>query len=146
MRYWLLVATVLTLAACGHKDSPQIKEALKIHEENLALSKSFQDQLQTEIDATRVAWNESLASEDTLTGVRLENTLKMLEEKKIALDAWTASVVEIPGHHHHEPGEPCDHDHSQDAILENLPDEEILNMQKELKQQLDAIIAKTPLP
>ena len=146
MKKWLIVASVaLFLAACGHEDSPIIKEALTIHEECMTVSDALEGEINVEIDRLKTLLADSLNVENPGETMRLHNTLQALVASQEELAKWKSAVVEIPGHHHHEPGEVCEHDHSKDEILKNLPEEEILKMQQEMMANLADIKSRTPI-
>ena len=146
MKNWLIVAAVaVILAACGHEDSPTIKEALSIHEECMTISESLEGEINVEIDRLKTLLADSLNVENPGETMRLHNTLQALVASQEELSQWKSTVVEIPGHHYHEPGEVCEHDHSKDEILKNLPEEEILKMQQEMMSNLEDIKARTPI-
>lgn len=146
MKKWLIVAAAaLLLAACGHEDSPTIKKALTIHEECMTVSESLEGEINLEIDRLKTLLADSLNVENPGETMRLHKTLQALVASQEELGQWKSTVAEIPGHHHHEPGEVCEHDHSKDEILKNLPDEEILKMQEEMMAALEDIKARAPL-
>jgi hypothetical protein len=133
----------LALSSCqDHKDSPEIVQALKVQEEFLQLADMVESKIAAEIDIKKASIDSCLAAGDSLTHLRAEQALELLRVQKEAFDHWKSTVVELPGHHHHEPGETCDHDHSKDHLLENMPDAELLQMQLELEERLKEIADK----
>jgi len=146
MKYLLSVLSlVFILASCAHEESPEIKEALAIQKNCQSLAADFEKRVTEEIIEVRSDLADSLNYSDSAKIMGLHSKLEALVAAQLALEHWNSNVVEVPGHHHHEEGEVCTHDHSRDAILEGLPDEEILNMQKELKSQLMELIKKSPV-
>lgn len=116
-----------------------------VHADMLDMSSSLDSSVNAEIARLQDAILDSLQTSNAEEAMRVENTIKNLVACQMALKEWKSTVVEIPGHHHHEPGEVCDHDHSQDAILEALPDSEILQMQRDLYDALLAIQEKAAI-
>ena len=142
--FFYIFSLALLLTSCGYEESPEIQKALAIQKEYQELGDSFKSQIEDEIASIRTSLSDSLNHSSPSETIRLNNTLEALVESQMSLEHWTKSIVELPGHHHHEEGEVCTHDHSRDAIIEELPDQEILKMQEELKAQLLNLIAKAP--
>ena len=143
MKYFIpILALVMMAWSCSSEESPEIKEALKVHGEMLDMSISLDSSVSAEITRLQVVILDSLLTSNETEAIRIENSIKNLLACQIALNEWRSMVVEVPGHHHHAPGEVCDHDHSQDAMLEGLPDSEILAMQNDLFDALREIKAK----
>lgn len=146
MKYFIPILAIVVMAwSCTTEDSPEIKEALKVHETMMQESADLDSSITAEISRLQEAIIDTLDSSMLVETARIDGTLKNLVECQAALKEWKATVVEIPGHHHHEPGEVCEHDHSQDAILAGLPDADILKMQKELYNALIAIKEKAAI-
>jgi hypothetical protein len=146
MKYFIpILALVMMAWSCSPDESPEIKEALDVHAEMLELSSFLDSSITAEISRFQIAMADTLQTSDGGEALRVDNTMKNLVACQLALDEWRSTVVEIPGHHHHEPGEVCDHDHSQDAILAGLPDLEILQMQKDLLAALLSIQEKAAI-
>lgn len=134
------IVLFVAMASCKDKvDSPEIQQALVVQEEFMQLAGMVEDRIENELDEQKAALTVALEEGDSLAQAKMQVAVSLYENQKEAYQQWKSGVVEIPGHHHHEPGEPCQHDHSQDQILEKMSDGEILEIQKELKAKLDEI-------
>ena len=70
-----------------------------------------------------------------------DSTFMYLVELDARYVIWKKSLVKLPGTEcNHAPGEEHVHDHAAESALEKLSDEELLDLQKAIRSELDQII------
>ena len=116
---------LLVLLACGPApEDSNLAEAAKAHDEAMEISSDVSSALDSLQDL-----QDSLSSEQ-----RIE-----LGELRQALAEWRDLAVEVPGYEHE--GHDHDHHHGPNE-LEGLPSDQVLEIQKELKKQIEVLHAK----
>lgn len=120
---------LLFLYACGPApEDKTLTEAGKVHDEALAISK--------EVSTALEAFNN-------LPDSVLEMQSAQIEGLKQEFADWKELLVEVPGHEHAEHDHDHDYDHNHGPNeLEGLPSEQILEIQQELKNQIEALRTK----
>ncbi len=115
--------------ACGPApEDKTLTEAGKVHDEAIAISKEVSNALEV--------------FEDLPDSV-LEMQGPQIEALKQEFADWKELVVEVPGHEHEEHDHDHDHDHHHGPNeLEGLPSDQILEIQQELKKQIEALRTK----
>lgn len=121
---------LMIFASCGD-DSSQNKvdakqQAIEIHESCSAGAKEFRGRLAGAFSET--------TPQDTL--------FTQLVALDLRLQEWSKTLVKLPGMEcNHAPGEHHHHDHAAEAALEKLSDEELLELQKAIRAELDALVS-----
>ncbi len=128
MRKILFLALVIGCSQSG--DESSLKEAAEIHDVTMKAAHSLSLKISS---LKRMEKDLPTADQDSLQAVMRD------------LSAWYDNVVEVPGFddHDHSHGHDHDHDHSQKEYLESLTDQQILQIQKELKTELERLIIRT---
>ncbi len=135
-KIWILLAVFISCSSPNKEVNDYLSEAAEFHD---AAIKTGHD-LSLRISQIKQI-EEELSKPD-------QDTLQVLMKD---LGEWYDSVVEVPGHEHgdhdhhghdHEGHDHHDHDHDHDHgpnYLEGLSEEQILEIQKELKKEIDVI-------
>ncbi|MCB0762317.1 MAG: hypothetical protein KDC12_12395 [Flavobacteriales bacterium] len=133
-------AVAIALIACnGHEESPQIQEAVSIHENMRATYVELDSIMQVRHQQYLVFTEMVSQSGDTATQGALDNARDIILKLRGDLKDWNDELVEVPGHCFHKEGEAHSHDHAEEQRLAGMTDDQILEIQKELKTKLDAI-------
>ncbi|MEM8894533.1 MAG: hypothetical protein AAGC88_08145 [Bacteroidota bacterium] len=125
----IIALSLLFLYACGPApEDKTLTEAGKVHDEAIAISKDVSTALE--------------AFDDLPDSVR-EMQGSQIDALKQEFADWKELLVEVPGHEHdhHDHDHDHDHDHGPNE-LEGLPSEHILEIQQELKNQIEALRTK----
>lgn len=155
----ILSILFIALFGCGQpEESESLKQARKVHEQLNRLSGEFHDALQMTLSEIEGEIEESMSRGDSSLAVQLARVESQLGELDVRFHDWDATVVGIPGDacdhdhgdHDHE-GHDHDHDHGNEASLEGMSDDDILNIQEALLQeiigiqsQFDSIVSTLP--
>jgi hypothetical protein len=144
IKYWFfgVILLVGVLACHNHDDSPEIKQAKAVHEGMILLHA----QLDSIIDLKTVACNQLMASaesqNDSLRLDQLQGMYTGLVSLHDQLAQWKEGLVEVPGHDHtHADGEHHHHDRESEAVMKDLSDAEVLEIQQQLEANLKEIEA-----
>ena len=126
------------MAACNtHEDSPTINEAIEVHKNMRTLYFDLETIAEAKKEELKGSMNQAKENADAATAAELSKLNSQLQNLHQELAAWKENLVEVPGHCFHAEGEP--HEHHDHPHLKDLSDEEILELQKELKKQLEEI-------
>jgi len=168
----ILSILFIALFGCGQpEESESLKQARKVHEQLNRLSGEFHDALQMTLSEIEGEIEESMSRGDSSLAVQLARVESQLGELDVRFHDWDATVVGIPGDacdhdhgdhdhgdhdghdhgdHDHE-GHDHDHGHGNEASLEGMSDDDILNIQEALLQeiigiqsQFDSIVSTLP--
>ena len=126
----ILVAIIaLVFSSCSsdhsHDVSSEKSEAISIHDQCKMDAKEFHKKLANEFANTSQS----------------DSTFMHLVELDARYVIWKKSLVKLPGTEcNHAPGEEHVHDHAAESALEKLSDEELLDLQKAIRSELDKII------
>lgn len=137
----LILATFVGIVACSPKptDSPSAKEAQKIQQQMKSLAEEVAESIRLEMVDMKRSVDSSLQAGDSLLAKKMSSTSAHLDSLQRKLEAWQESKIDMPHDH-----SACDghHDHAHEALVESLSDEEMLSIQQELEEQLEAISAE----
>lgn len=126
----ILVAIIaLVFYSCSsdhsHDVSSEKSEAISINDQCKMDAKEF---------------HKKLANQFAITP-QSDSTFMHLVELDARYVIWKKSLVKLPGTEcNHAPGEEHVHDHAAESALEKLSDEELLDLQKAIRSELDQII------
>ena len=126
--YTLLIAT-FTLSSCSHEHHHEVSaekaEAIAIHDQCKADSKDFHRMLAYQFSQTP----------------QTDSAFIHLVDLDRRFVKWKKTLVKLPGTQcNHAPGEDHVHDHAAEAALEKLSDEELLGLQKAIREELQNLI------
>jgi len=124
MKNILIILSILFIAACGaKKEDPVIAEAIAVHEEAIQLFHELKGLLK------ELEQNEHIAAE-------------AIASIKIALQEWEENLVEVPGFAHaHDHDAHAHHHHHHDQQKLKISAEEMLALQKELRENIKQLVA-----
>ena len=122
-------AIALTFSACSsdhsHEVSSEKSEAITIHDQCKVDSKEFHKKLANQFSNTP----------------KTDSSFIYLVELDARYVVWKKSLVKLPGTQcNHAEGEEHVHDHEAESALEKLTDDELLELQKAIREELDKII------
>jgi len=126
----ILVAIIsLVFSSCSsehsHDVSSEKSEAISIHDQCKMDAKEFHKKLANQFANTPQS----------------DSTFMYLVELDARYVIWKKSLVKLPGTEcNHTSGEDHVHDHAAESALEKLSDEELLDLQKAIRSELDQII------
>lgn len=133
----------IAIASCGGKGSNRkIMEAGEIHVSMMMKYDSVYHRLNDE--KQRVS--DALGTMDVSDKRRpaYESMLRSIDRGLSLIGGWESAVVGVPGvqtdiHHHHS-SDHEHHHHDNDAILDNMTDQEILDLQKAYNTKLNEVV------
>lgn len=126
----LLLTICLSACSSSEKKDPLLEEAAHFHQQATDVQQQVEPKIE-QIDSLRtVILAEKLPNASTKVAI--------LDSLKTAFEQWEENLVEVPGmpHHHshdhgdHRNGRPAHH-HHQDATLNDLPAEQMRDLQRE---------------
>ncbi len=133
MKKLFILTFVFACTSTAH-DSEIIKQSIELHEAALKVSQGVVDDIKTMDALTDSLSDDTVVLKDSLVNI------------KQAFDAWEESIVEVPGHddhdHHDHHGHDHDHDHDH-APSPDLTDEMVLEIQQEMKDQIEKLSKRT---
>ncbi len=139
----ILISAIVVLAACdntGRSENRNIKKAAAIHEEILTRHDSIYSALLEKREDIEKRLANTPGGE---MKVSYEAMIRSIDKSFRILKTWEESVVGVPGHEHHHHDHDGhhhhSHDHAKEAILEDMSDKEILELQEALKFRLDEV-------
>lgn len=139
--YFALGLFAFAMAACHtHEDSPTIKEAVEVHKNMRTLYQDLESIAEAKKQEYMEAMDQAKQNADTASAEQLVKFNEQLESIHHDLASWKENLVEVPGHCFHAEGEP--HEHHDQPHLKDLSEEEILELQKELENQLKQLEGK----
>lgn len=137
-----VLLSVVFVGCHDHEDTETLKEAKRIHEEMIKVQANLENVMQVKGEELKNSMQNALAKGDTMLAENLHKVTNQLHDVTAKLEHWEQNLVEIPGHVHvHADGEVCNHD-ANDPSLEGMTDADILEIQNELKLQLEKIQAQ----
>lgn len=126
--YTLLIAT-FTLSSCSHEHHHEVSaekaEAIAIHDQCKTDSQDFHRKLANQFAQTP----------------QTDSSFIHLVDLDRRFVKWKKTLVKLPGTQcNHAPGEEHVHDHVAEAALEKLTDEELLGLQKAIREELQNLL------
>lgn len=138
--------SILVLIACQSepKQDPVLLEAAKVHEQAFVAHAEVEakllimDQLVKQLEGMLADETADISDEKVAS---IKEELGNMDSLRNEITVWESSMVEVPGMpHNHKEGDDHHHHHNAtDEKLKDLPSDQILEIQQELKAKIEAI-------
>ncbi|UTA69483.1 MULTISPECIES: hypothetical protein [Emticicia] len=129
----LLFFAAIAVMGCSSKnpkDNPVLVEANEVHMQ----AEAIQEQVEPEIDKLDSLSNLLLAKKT----LKADSLARELTTLKADFNTWEKNFFAVPGFEHtHESGH--EHEHHHHNSVPDLPAEKMLEVQKEIKQNIEQI-------
>lgn len=150
MKNYVLVCALLSIAllvgACGGKsakDDPILQEATKIHNEAHEMQEGIEPTV-GQIDSLKTLLTNKKATLNDSTAKQVDELIVALDKVKGDFESWEENIVSVPGmehDHEHEGHNHEGHDHHDHKPAPDVTPEQMLDIQKEIKKNMERIKA-----
>jgi hypothetical protein len=150
LKWMSLTLMAFALIACdGKKENRKLKEAAAVHEDMM----TRYDSLYHVLSDKKIEINSRINQLTDDQRSANESMLRSIAKSFNILKGWEESVVGVPGYdfdfhqHHHGEADGHDHDHDHDhdhgrendEILRGMSDQEVLDLQKALRNRFNEV-------